>query len=231
MPAGEDVGDALILLNAGDLDFGDESAVAIDEQGAKLCHPLGSPEVKDDEVPFGIGYENFALKLCGQSNVGLGFFVVLKLVFEFFLLLIQQAVFQIGSCERVCEAFIFFSESDDLFDGVASAFEAGEFLGGAFEFFAGFFESVFGGGELGSGFFEVLFGVVQFGGGGFESGFGLLEFGGGFVEIFVELVTIVLGGISALSLFFQVGLKGNNLFLDLGKIETTDSQARQNGNY
>src|SRR5947209_8207038 len=55
LPAGQDVCDAAILLNAAHLYFSHELAVPVDEQFAMFQHALILSDINDDKVPFRIG--------------------------------------------------------------------------------------------------------------------------------------------------------------------------------
>ncbi len=67
-PAGDDIGDTTVALNAADNDFGDELAVATDEQFAVLQHAFLVTDVEHDKIPLRINHHNFAPQICGEFN-------------------------------------------------------------------------------------------------------------------------------------------------------------------
>jgi hypothetical protein len=62
LPAGDDIGDATILLNAANNDLGHEFTGTANEQLAVLLHALSFADIQHNEIPFGIGIDDFALQ-------------------------------------------------------------------------------------------------------------------------------------------------------------------------
>ena len=68
LPAGNEVGDAAVFLDAADDDFGDQLAAAADEQLAVLENALIFADVEHHEVPFRIHHQNFAVQISAQFH-------------------------------------------------------------------------------------------------------------------------------------------------------------------
>src|SRR5437016_2386063 len=62
LPAGHNVGDTAILLDAAHLDLGDQFAVAIDKQLTILQYSLVPTNVEDYEIPLRVKYQDLAFQ-------------------------------------------------------------------------------------------------------------------------------------------------------------------------
>jgi hypothetical protein len=193
LPAGHDVGDAAVFLDAADAHLGNQTAVAVDQQFAILQQALVFTDVQDDEMPLGISHEDFAFQTGWEGDEEV--FILVEGQFGFQLLDVGEENFILAFTggQISLKGFVLLVESRDLLGRKSGGLIGGQFLlrfvSLLFRFVQVLGQLIGLLGEAG----DVRDGFVALSGRSLEGRLGLLEFGDGFIEFFFGCRQVLFG--------------------------------------
>ena len=216
-------------MDAGDFDFGYEFAIAAHEHFTMLLRALLFSHAEDDEIPLGIGDENFSNEAGGQFDGMIGIFIDVQLVLNACELALKDFFLVFNDINPLRERLHVFGDTQRLLRGwecltiqIQLDIRIGKVFVGLGQIFLErrdlFFQRV-GVGNRGIALFL----------GGIEVFLGLVERGGGLLQIRGGLCQTSLRGISTSGLLVEMGTEIGDGAFDLREIQRADSQSCKYG--